>query len=391
MKKRLMKVAICSALAVAFAAPAFAASMTSANPFSDVPSNSWAYSAVNTLVKDGVVSGYSDGTFKGDKTVTRYEMAQIVAKAMNKTMTADQKAIVDKLAMEFGAELGDLGVKVDGMQNQMDNQVKISGDARVRYFNVQDAKDATDYRARIAFDGKISNDMTFDARLRSGDNELNGTAGSVVLDTANVGFNMLGMGTTVGRQDIRLGSGYLADTQMNGVAARIGDLKIFGGNATQNVDPSQYEHVYGAEYKTNVLGAKVTADYLKDLTAQTNVYGLNTSFGLINGVTAKAEYYRNTTADSGNTAQAYGVKLNNFGLSATYRNVGENAFNTLSTLADVAPSAQLSQTTGFKGMEYQYDRSIDKNADLTVQYQDFKDQSGNKIPDRASAVVNVKF
>jgi len=91
-KKRLLKVAIATALTVAFATPAFA------NPFSDVPAKHWAYDAVNKLAQAGIVDGYSDGTFRGDKTMTRYEMAQIVAKAMNKSLNSDQKAIVDKLA-----------------------------------------------------------------------------------------------------------------------------------------------------------------------------------------------------------------------------------------------------------------------------------------------------
>jgi hypothetical protein len=389
-KKSLVKLAITSALVVSFAAPTFAATAT-VNPFSDVPANNWAYGAVNQLAKAGIVTGYADGTFKGDKTITRYEMAAIVAKAMNKTMSADQKAILDKLAIEFGAELGTLGVKVDGMQKQLDNQVKISGDARVRYFNVKDTNDTTDYRARVTFDGKINDNLKFNARLTSGSNNINGTAGTVKLDTANVNTNFLGMNTTLGREDFKLGAGYLADTQINGVIAQTGDFKFFGGTATQNVDSTKAERVYGAEYKTNLLGAAVTADYLKDNTAQTSVYGLNTSFGLIDGVTANAEYYRNTSASVDNTAKAFGVKFNSLGLSATYRNVGANAFNTLSTLDGVAGVAQLPQTTGFKGMEYQYDQAFDKNAALTVKYQDFKDQAGNKIDNRASAVVNVKF
>ena len=49
------------------------------NPFSDVPADSWAYDAVSTLAADGVIDGYPDGTYQGQKTMTRYEMAQIVA------------------------------------------------------------------------------------------------------------------------------------------------------------------------------------------------------------------------------------------------------------------------------------------------------------------------
>ena len=56
------------------------ASAYAANPFSDVPAGHWAYDAVNKLAAEGVVEGYPDGTYGGDRLMTRYEMAQIVAK-----------------------------------------------------------------------------------------------------------------------------------------------------------------------------------------------------------------------------------------------------------------------------------------------------------------------
>ncbi|MBP2665013.1 MAG: S-layer protein, partial [Firmicutes bacterium] len=85
-----------------------------ANPFSDVPAGHWAYSAVNKLATAGIVDGMGDGTFKGDKTLTRYEMATFVARAMAKEdkATAEQKALINKLAQEFAGELQGLGVRV---------------------------------------------------------------------------------------------------------------------------------------------------------------------------------------------------------------------------------------------------------------------------------------
>ena len=53
-----------------------------ANPFADVPAGHWAYESINKLAAAGVVEGYGDGSFRGDRLMTRYEMAQIVAKAM---------------------------------------------------------------------------------------------------------------------------------------------------------------------------------------------------------------------------------------------------------------------------------------------------------------------
>ena len=80
MSKKLTGV-ITAALIVGAMGTTFAAS----NPFSDVPSGHWSYQAVTKLAQAGVIEGYGDGTFKGDKNITRYEMAQMVAKAMAKT------------------------------------------------------------------------------------------------------------------------------------------------------------------------------------------------------------------------------------------------------------------------------------------------------------------
>jgi len=65
------------------------ASTVFAGPFADVPARNWAYDAVNQLAKAGIVEGYGDQTFRGDKTITRYEMAIIVAKAMEHADKAD--------------------------------------------------------------------------------------------------------------------------------------------------------------------------------------------------------------------------------------------------------------------------------------------------------------
>ena len=386
MKKRLLKAAITTALTVAFAVPAFA------NPFADVPANHWAYAAVNNLVKAGIVDGYSDGTFKGDKTVTRYEMAQIVAKAMNKGVNPEQQAAINQLTKEFATELDAMGIKVDGIQKQLDNSVKISGDARVRYFSTDSQKDYTDYRARVTFDGKISDKLSFNARLTSGSPSAEARSNGVSLDTANVSFNALGLTNTIGRQDIKLGTGAMMDAQMNGITSKIGGLKLFAGNASSNntgAAATEWNRIYGAEYGMNILGAKVNADYLKDVSTDKDIYGVNTSFGLINGVTANADYVKNTTDDA--TAAGYGVKFDKLGLSATYRDVDGNAFTNYSTM--INPKFDTSVTAnGFKGMEYQYDKALDKNAVLTVKYQDFENKTdGAKLGARTSAVVNVKF
>lgn len=65
-------------LVLALAVPVFA------NPFTDVPANHWAYSAVNKLVASGIAEGYPDGSFRGKNNLTRYEIAIVVSRILDK-------------------------------------------------------------------------------------------------------------------------------------------------------------------------------------------------------------------------------------------------------------------------------------------------------------------
>ena len=112
--KKTLTAAITTALVIGAASTTFAA----ANPFTDVPTGHWSYDAVAKLAQDGVIEGYGDGTFRGDKAITRYEMAQMVAKAMAKSdVSAADKAAIDKLAAEYSTELNNLGVRVGELEN----------------------------------------------------------------------------------------------------------------------------------------------------------------------------------------------------------------------------------------------------------------------------------
>ena len=145
----------------AFAAP---------NPFSDVTPNDWAYQAVSQLAAEGVVEGYPDGEFKGQQNITRYEMAQMVARAMVKQdqLNAEQQAQLNRLADEFANELNSLGVRVSNLENRVGN-VKVTGDARVRWTDdgIKD-EDHFDMRARLQFNAKVADKTTATARITSG-------------------------------------------------------------------------------------------------------------------------------------------------------------------------------------------------------------------------------
>ncbi|SDP04770.1 putative porin [Selenomonas ruminantium] len=135
-----MKKTLVSALTTALVVGAASTTFAAANPFSDVPADHWAYDAVSQLAADGVIEGYGDTTFKGNRNITRYEMAQMVAKAMAKNTSGADKALVDKLAAEFAEELNNLGVRVSKLERNAD-MVKWNGEARYTYTSVRNEAD----------------------------------------------------------------------------------------------------------------------------------------------------------------------------------------------------------------------------------------------------------
>lgn len=378
MNKKFLQAAVMTALTVSFAVPALA------NPFADVTADHWAYDAVSGLAREGIIEGYGDGTFKGDSNITRYEMAQLVAKAMHSDLNGEQKQVVDKLAQEFSAELRQLGENVAEVQAEQE-RVKFSGDARVRYGSVDGHGDDTDFRARLGVSGKVSDDLTLNARISSGDISYDGKADGTEIETANMGFNLFGADTTVGRQDIKMGTGMIIDDTMNGVTAEYKNLKAFVGNQTD-----ENERLYGAEIKTGLFDG-LNFGYMKaevEDGENKEFYGANTTVGLGKNIDLALEY--NKENKSGDDAWAYGLGFNKLGISAMYKDVEAGAHTAYSTVGgDINNVSFLNE--GYKGMEYKFSKEIVDNTTLTLMYQDFENQSGNKKEDRTSASLNIKF
>ena len=141
MKKNLI-VALALVFVLGIAGTAFAA----ANPFVDVPAKHWAYDAVSKLAKAGILDGYGDGTYRGERLASRYEMAQATAKAMARADKADaqMKALIDKLAVEFAAELNNLGVRVAKLEKNA-SSIKFWGDSRLRFMSNPSGFPDTDF------------------------------------------------------------------------------------------------------------------------------------------------------------------------------------------------------------------------------------------------------
>ena len=225
MKKSLV---LAMAMALGVTASAYAA-----NPFSDVPAGHWAYDSISKLAAAGVIDGYGDGTFGGDKLMTRYEMAQIVAKAMAKG------ANVEKLAAEFADELENLGVRVANLEKKADN-VKVTGELRYRYIDQKgevnvdaDRKNhsyVNDLRSRIWINGMINDDWTYTGMLEN-TQDLSDNAGNEKTDfqRAYVDGKLGGMAVRAGRYNLVLADGNFYDTRADGVEVAYGkDVKITG-------------------------------------------------------------------------------------------------------------------------------------------------------------------
>jgi hypothetical protein len=80
MKRFLIMTATLALMLVTLSAQALAA----VNPFTDVPASHWAYDALSQLAARGVISGYPDGSYKGTRPATRYEIASTVARSLAK-------------------------------------------------------------------------------------------------------------------------------------------------------------------------------------------------------------------------------------------------------------------------------------------------------------------
>lgn len=272
-----MKKSLVITLALVFVLGIAGTAFAAANPFVDVPAKHWAYDAVAKLANAGIVDGYGDGTYRGDKNMTRYEMAQIVAKAMVKSDKADAetKALVDKLAVEFSSELQNLGVRVAKLEANQSN-IKFTGDVRIRYNDDEAADDSKFYeRFRINMTAAVNENTTFNGRFAMNHNEQ-GTTGSddakvaiASLTTKNV-FNS-GVTSTVGRYAEFLGqTGYLVDTTGTGM---VDGVKVTAGNALKMTvgyadfaayNDTQFGNAFYAEAKYNTSKAtNINATYLE--------------------------------------------------------------------------------------------------------------------------------
>jgi len=326
MKKHL---AVLAATAVLGVTSAFAA-----NPFSDVTPQDWAYQAVAQLASQGIVNGYPDGTFKGQQNITRYEMAQMVAKALVRQdrVDAEQNAIINRLANEFSAELNNLGVRVATLENKVGN-FKFTGDARLRYqAKENDGRHSVfNYRGRVKFEAAVNDNTKAVVRL-AGSKEF-GAKGSPVaeIDRVYVQHNFGKYATVAaGRQDLVVGNGLAFDGTFEGVVATAGKdklnssvaygylqsgkyntLKLDESTRAQNAQVSVYQLNYNPTAKVAVKG------FYADVHEENvdNAYGASLDLKLGNKVWAGGEYVKTETQGANGEAWTAGLSYGNYNMA----------------------------------------------------------------------------
>ena len=299
--KKILAIAAAAALTAGVSAYA-------ANPFSDVSPDDWAYQAVSDLSDQGVVEGYPDGTFKGERNMTRYELAQVIARLMAREdqLNAEQKATLDKLAGEYADELANLGVRVSNLEKKVGN-ISWFGDARMRWkekgYNADGSRkdDVWDGRMRINAKAQV-NDSTyvrgrFTSNMDFKKNENADTKMDVLFVHHQFGDKV---GMNLGRNFLTLGqTGMYYDDFFDGAQLFIGDSKLtlaagYGRmNAWADDEDTVYARLYG---QTGRIG--YDAEYIKTVgaadAATKSVWGVGLTVGVTDAVDVFGDFYKNT-------------------------------------------------------------------------------------------------
>lgn len=382
MKKSLV---LAMAMALGVTASAYAA-----NPFSDVPAGHWAYDAVNKLAAEGVVDGYPDGTYGGDKLMTRYEMAQIVAKAMAKG------ANVDKLAAEFADELDSLGVRVANLEKKADN-VKITGEVRASYRDVDPDAAGHDgheglLRSRLWVNGQINEDWSYTGMFENeqdfGDNDSE--EDDLYFQRAYVEGRVGGLDVVAGRYNEVTFSGNILDANLDMARVSYGDkikVSAAAGKAYDSVEVNDKtmldsdDRIYIGTLEAALGDVDAYVAYFKtNSDMDKEIWNVGASYGF-GDFTLSAEYmrgdkeYENAGKDGWWADLAWkGAEADNpgsYGIHAGYY--------------DQSPSAYINPTTdaeyfddGYKGWNVGVSYTFAKNIVGMVNYWDMESQTTNE-------------
>ena len=408
MKKSLV---LAMAMALGVTASAYAA-----NPFSDVPAGHWAYDSISKLAAAGVIEGYGDDTFRGDRLMTRYEMAQIVAKAMAKG------ANVDKLAAEFADELDALGVRVAALEKKVDN-VKITGEARFHYghgkrteYGVSGKAHTTGLRTRLYFNGKVNDNWNYVARIQN-QQDFGDYVGNeeTVMNIAKLEGRLGGVNVVAGRDDDVFADGYIYDGEQDVIKLSYGDKWYVNGAVGKLTDLNEDENFakkfWAAEIGSNIDGSFVNgkAGYLRtkldtdgevafDGEDSVGIWYVGANFNVAKDLTFDAMYLRSdrdkfNDIEGKKDGYVFGLgykgaeadEPGSWGLSAKYYHQGRGTYlaHTIDGDTDF--------NSGFKGWSVGAEVTVAKNMVLSSTYYDTKALKGDLEGNAKSKVIWSEF
>ena len=379
MKKSLV---LAMAMALGVTASAYAA-----NPFSDVPAGHWAYDAVNKLAAEGVVDGYPDGTYGGDKLMTRYEMAQIVAKAMAKG------ANVDKLAAEFADELDSLGVRVANLEKKADN-VKITGEIRYSYRDVDGDVNGNEsvLRSRLWVNGQINEDWSYTGMFENNQDFGNETGDDEIdFARAYVEGRVGGLDVVAGRYNEVTFSGNILDANLDMAKVSYGDkikVSAAAGKAYDSVEVNDEtmldsdDRIYIGTLEAALGDVDAYVAYFKTNTdMDKEIWNVGASYGF-GDFTLSAEYMRGDKEHYANAGKdgwwadlawkgAEADQPGSYGIHAGYYDQSANAYIMPTTDAEYF-------VDGYKGWNVGVSYTFAKNIVGMVNYWDMESQTTNK-------------
>ena len=432
-----MKKTLVSALTTAFVVGAASTTFAAANPFEDVPADHWAYDAVAQLAQDGIVNGYDGKHFGGDRKVTRYEMAQMVAKAMaksqNVTVSGNDKALLDKLAAEFGDELNNLGVRVANLEKNAD-KVKWNGKAEYDFSRTnKEGRSAADDRHddenkvlfRLEPSAEVNNNWHVNARLdatvKSLDKDNDFDKDKDVDNKGNVKLKRIWAQGDYTNFSTKLGKfapiddDSIFDTTFSGAEVSFGKaLKVTAGAGRIDAnndelaapyDTANYQYAglgydfgklsLGADYH-HLNSATVKADYgekdtyAKNATDEANIWMAKGAYKFDKNWAVNGYYAENHDADAYHKAGAAEIDYKGaqdenkgtWGAWVAYRHLGQNVdlFNTYDAIE-----------AGQKGWELGANYTPFKNVVAVARYGKNKDLHTDVKSDRIFGQVNFLF
>lgn len=401
-----------------------------ANSFSELPKNHWSYGAVAKLAQTRVVEGYENERFLGNKAMTRYQMAQIVAKAMANYTVADKQNShqIEKLSLEFASELALLGIKTKRLEKDVDN-VKLLGEARFLYQTFKrkfkgrtvQKRDSFRLRTRLWLAGQINERWSYGSMMENHQNLLSNSRTAPVYNGMKESEPVLMRAWVkgkVGEVEVTAGRffyvplyGTVIDEDGDGIKLKWSKEKwsteVFAfrpelGNAwlepvkSNNVQVLGSIATYVPNKKLNINLAHYNVDAKKAVAGKKlNIFEIGADYMVTDKLMLWAQYVRGDSTE--NPAYAYFSK-NGWVAGAKYGNKKRSqpgsfelnaAWYDVPALGTVVVTTKLNTAEngfGQKGIFLDVNVVVAKNIDFSVEYYDFrykeKDLSSNKAREK---------